>query len=246
MISLRHNPPSHYSFTRADIAGISATAQTWLDGLRTKEIEMTLSALEHPQFVRALELGCGEGVQSAVLTNVCDHLICTEYGEHGQAFAGAYRGLQNDRVEFVPCDAQDLSHFDDNSFDLVYSSNVMEHIPDLKACLSEQRRVLLPDGLAIHTMPTPYWKIAHMVFGSLLWRKIPMIHGQATTHLDEWDAFREKTWLRVFNENGFECIHRLRLPFYMGVSNNFLGVTELGNRLGLNATTGYFLRPVPQ
>lgn len=44
------------------------------------------------------------------------------------------------------------------SFDLVFSSNVLEHIRDLEATLSESRRVMKADGLAIHILPTPTWR----------------------------------------------------------------------------------------
>lgn len=48
--------------------------------------------------------------------------------------------------------------FPDEYFDIVFSSNVLEHIQDLKITLSEVRRVMKSDGLAIHILPTPAWR----------------------------------------------------------------------------------------
>lgn len=49
--------------------------------------------------------------------------------------------------------------FPDNRFDVVFSSNVLEHISDLRTTLAEVRRVMKSDGLAIHILPTPTWRI---------------------------------------------------------------------------------------
>lgn len=49
--------------------------------------------------------------------------------------------------------------FPDDYFDVVFSSNVLEHIPDLRTTLSEVQRVMKSDGLAIHILPTPAWRV---------------------------------------------------------------------------------------
>lgn len=43
--------------------------------------------------------------------------------------------------------------FEDNSFDLIYCSNVLEHIPDDRRAMSELHRVLALGGLAIVQVP---------------------------------------------------------------------------------------------
>ena len=48
--------------------------------------------------------------------------------------------------------------FDDASFDIVFSSNVMEHICDLHQTNREIQRVLRPDGYCVHVMPTHIWR----------------------------------------------------------------------------------------
>ena len=47
----------------------------------------------------------------------------------------------------------------DNSVDIVFSSNVLEHVPDLSQMHSEVRRVLKPDGYCIHVLPTHAWRL---------------------------------------------------------------------------------------
>lgn len=49
-------------------------------------------------------------------------------------------------------DLQDLP-FADNSYDVVYASHVLEHIPDDYKAISEIRRILAPGGIAILPVP---------------------------------------------------------------------------------------------
>lgn len=46
--------------------------------------------------------------------------------------------------------------FEDESFDVIFSSNVLEHISDLPMALGEMKRVLKSNGIMVHTMPTPF------------------------------------------------------------------------------------------
>jgi SAM-dependent methyltransferase len=47
-------------------------------------------------------------------------------------------------------------------FDLIVSSNLLEHLPDPSATLHAMRAILRDDGLMIHVIPTPLWKAAHL------------------------------------------------------------------------------------
>ena len=70
----------------------------------------------------------------------------------------------------VVTDAADLP-FEDDSFDLIFSSNVLEHVRQLNDAFDEMKRVLAPGGIMIHSMPTGTWKIVQLVgrpFASVL------------------------------------------------------------------------------
>ncbi len=51
----------------------------------------------------------------------------------------------------------------DRSFDVVFSSNVLEHIPHVVEFQDELHRVLKPGGLAVHLMPSPTWRLATLL-----------------------------------------------------------------------------------
>jgi SAM-dependent methyltransferase len=48
--------------------------------------------------------------------------------------------------------------FPDQSFDVVFSSNVLEHVCDLDVLHAETQRVLKPGGVCIHVLPTDAWR----------------------------------------------------------------------------------------
>jgi SAM-dependent methyltransferase len=49
-------------------------------------------------------------------------------------------------------DIQDMP-FEDNTYDLIWCSHVLEHVPDDRRALSEIRRILAPNGIAVIQVP---------------------------------------------------------------------------------------------
>ena len=92
-----------------------------------------------------LEIGCGDGYGSACLAEAARKVTGIDYEEAVIYQAqNKYRGAN---LEFARMDAANLQ-FADNSFDIVCSFQVIEHIPEdrLARYLSEARRVLKDDG----------------------------------------------------------------------------------------------------
>lgn len=106
-----------------------------------------------------LEIGAGSGFQAKILA------------DHGfQVFAiDVKEGLDSAGHEW-PVQEYDGSHipFPDQSFDIVFTSNVLEHIETIGILQDEIRRVLRTEGIAVHSMPTGTWRfhttLAHYPF----------------------------------------------------------------------------------
>lgn len=58
-------------------------------------------------------------------------------------------------VQIIPSDIHHIP-FDDNYFDLIYSTSVLEHVHDLENGFAEMARVLKPGGIMIHGVD-PYF-----------------------------------------------------------------------------------------
>jgi len=106
--------------------------------------------------IRILEIGGGTGYQAKRLME--DGFVVDSVDIPTSNFAG--------QLEFPvqPYDGRNIP-FPDGSFDVVFSSNVLEHVLDLSYLQAEMKRVLKPGGYCVHLMPTGAWRfwtnIAH-------------------------------------------------------------------------------------
>ena len=101
-----------------------------------------------------LEIGCGTG-------RIMQHLAASYREVHGIDISskmveqGTHRLAQLENVHFHHGNGYDLEPFADESFDLVYSALVFQHMPKTIAYnyLLEARRVLRPGGLLSFQVP---------------------------------------------------------------------------------------------
>ncbi|HTP21472.1 MAG TPA: methyltransferase domain-containing protein [Solirubrobacteraceae bacterium] len=99
---------------------------------------------------RALDIGCGVGEFTAAMADAGAHAIGVDVAEAALRRAGvSHPGVE---FELVPFDGP--LPFDDGSFDLVWASEVIEHVADTARWLSEVRRVLAPGGRLLITTPS--------------------------------------------------------------------------------------------
>jgi SAM-dependent methyltransferase len=98
---------------------------------------------------RVLDLGSGEGAFTAALAEAGARPVGVEVAARAVERArAAHPGLE---FRHVPI-AEPLP-FEDASFDVVWVSEVLEHVADTARFLSEVRRVLAPGGLLLVTTP---------------------------------------------------------------------------------------------
>ena len=99
---------------------------------------------------RALDLGCGAGEFTAELSRSGARATGVDVAEAALARARAHHPELDFRL--VPIEGP--LPFEDGEFDLVWASEVIEHIADTARWLSEVRRVLAPGGRLLLTTPS--------------------------------------------------------------------------------------------
>lgn len=121
---------------------------------------------------RVLEVGSNRGYGLGILKAHAHHIVGIELSERLARIAHTETG-----VPVVRANGEQLP-FVDNSFDVVVSFQVIEHVWDDRACVAEIARVLAPDGVLIVT--TPYRP------GRLFEGEVPRFEE----HLREYDSVR--------------------------------------------------------
>ena len=149
-----------------------------------------------PKNSKFLDVGCGAGYS---LMRACENLNCSVEGidaDPGSHGVGRFvKDLVND-VSIKQGFAEDLPYAND-SFDVVYSSHVLEHVNDESKALEEMKRVLKKDGVLIIGMPT-----ASMAFLNYISQLT------FTTHIKTYELFRNlffqnpiKNFIKIFRIN---------------------------------------------
>nr|VFK79561.1 MAG: 2-polyprenyl-6-hydroxyphenyl methylase / 3-demethylubiquinone-9 3-methyltransferase [Candidatus Kentron sp. SD] len=98
-----------------------------------------------------LEIGCGTGKISEVIRHRVDSLTVSDISETLAQGVGSRLN-----IKWIQQDACNLS-IADNSFDVVISSECIEHVPDPEKALAEMVRVLKSNGVLIVTTPNKLW-----------------------------------------------------------------------------------------
>ena len=118
----------------------------WHHFLRLRDLHQILTEIPLNGVARVLELGAGDGVQTMELRKRFAEVVSIDIA------------APVDVDGIIVADAESLPFVDDY-FDLVFSSNVLEHIEQIENSVEEMKRVLTPSGIMIHSMPTGTWKV---------------------------------------------------------------------------------------
>lgn len=109
--------------------------------------------------MRVLEIGGGSGYQAGVIASWGCKVLSIDIPNRPVP-QKQYHPVQDYDGKNIP--------FPDANFDIVFSSNVLEHIQPLSPIFTEMHRVLKPGGLVVHIIPSSTWRfwtsIAHYVY----------------------------------------------------------------------------------
>lgn len=100
--------------------------------------------------MRVLEVGGGSGYQASLIAALGVEVECIDVAPPPVGGETFYPIRMYDG-KVIP--------FPSGSFDVIFSSKVLEHVAHLEQLLAEFHRVMKADGLAIHILPSPSWRL---------------------------------------------------------------------------------------
>jgi SAM-dependent methyltransferase len=128
-------------------------AHDYLHAVRDFELAQALRFLPGPvtagRPTRVLDVGAGTGRQAACLATLGYAVTAVDLPSSSYAAAREF--------PVIDYDGQHLP-LPDGAVEVVFSSNVLEHVTAIAELLAETRRVLVPGGCAVHLLPTPAWR----------------------------------------------------------------------------------------
>jgi SAM-dependent methyltransferase len=99
--------------------------------------------------------------------------------------------------------------FEDGTFDVVFSSNVLEHVPHVVEFQKEIHRVLKPDGVVVHVLPSSSWRVWTSMTHLMKYWTLDRVHGEhAGNSFSEVYYFSRRWWTRIFRETGWRIVSR--------------------------------------
>lgn len=196
-----------------------------LHAVRDAELDAARAWLPPPG-ARLLDLGAGTGRQSALLAASGYRVTAVDLPSSAYAAQRVHPVLDYDG-RHLP--------LEDASVDVVFSSNVLEHVVAVEDLLRETARVLAPGGLGVHVLPTPAWRWwTTLTYYPWLARRLlqrmaaaggghapprdggpprpvlsmlwPERHGERGSLLSEAWYFSERWWRGTFDRAGFEVV----------------------------------------
>lgn len=120
-----------------------------------------------PKGSKILDLGCGNGISTRMLNQAEYDVIGTDIS---QLFLEEARSWENSRLRYQVCDVLELP-FEDDSFDVICSNELIEHLPEVETALKEMIRVVRKGGRIVLSGPnlssplTPLLDWFRLIFG---------------------------------------------------------------------------------
>ena len=189
-----------------------------LEKYRLYELETTLNKvkIDYEKKNDILDFGFGDGFQANYLENKKFNVSAIDIKKKNN--------LENNNINFLIYDGKKIP-FKNSTFDIIFSSNVMEHLSNLDEIQRELFRVLKDDGICIHILPSTNWRLWTIISSVIkYWYLDPRPHGDlASNCFSELIYFSQKEWKKNFLNNNFEIIDIFQNNlFYSG--NNLFGL----------------------
>jgi ubiquinone/menaquinone biosynthesis C-methylase UbiE len=200
----------------------------WLHCSRRDWILSAIRRHRGDKMHRALEIGPGSGIYLPTLADLFDTVVAadieTQFLSQALVLSGQYPNIEVVKDDIVN------SQFPSASFDLILCSEVIEHIRDSQAALTEIARILKPDGVLILSTPQKYSLLemaAKIAFLPGIIELVRMIYREPILETGHINLLTVEATQTQLARAGFTLCERHVSGLYLPVVSELLGDTGL-------------------
>ena len=182
-----------------------------------------------PSGSKILDLGCGNGISARLLNLAGYDVVGTDISP---LFLEEARNWENPKLRYQVCDVLELP-FDNDSFDVICSNELIEHLPDVETALQEMIRVVRKGGKVVLSGPN--------------------LCSPLTPLLDWIRLMCGKPGRPVWGETKQQALHQLKRNCGLYVKKRFLTKTPhfiyrdpdlQADAIGGDADSAYYANPI--
>ena len=139
--------------------------EQWWELIRNEELSTALNIFPKRKNLEILEIGGRDGFQADIISKKGHKVTSIDINPLAPQFHLVQKG-----------DITKLN-FEDNSFDLIFSSNMLQEIHNIDEAFTEMKRVLKEDGTIVHIVPSSWWSLItnfwhYVLLPKVLYKKI--------------------------------------------------------------------------
>jgi SAM-dependent methyltransferase len=120
---------------------------SWWKKIRKNELNTALETFPNQKNLEILEIGGRDGYQANIISKKGYNVTSIDIYPIYPQFYPVQKGTINQL------------NFKENSFDMIYSSNMLQEIQHIEESFIEMKRVLKKDGIIIHIVPSSWWSL---------------------------------------------------------------------------------------
>ena len=226
--------PNIPKFYDTDYLLVEGDGTSYADGFKlNRPLKKALLLGGNLKNKKVLDLASGRGEFAYHCAMKGGRVVGVDFSKDSIKLGNYIKGKLPDRLKnnlhFKLMDISKLL-FPDNSMDIIFMMDVIEHLPQrkLEKSVAEAYRVVKPGGrIIIHTIPNALftqtgYKLAKIFFGVTKW-------NSSVYHINEQSYFSLRSLLRKLKIKGTIEIEKEKKYFFVEIGNNQLLHKQLGN-----------------
>ena len=119
----------------------------WWQKIRNDELSTALEAFTDQKNLKILEIGGRDGYQAKIISKKDYDVTSIDINPIDPQFFPVQKGTISQLK------------FQENSFDIIYSSNMLQEIQNIEETFKEMKKILKKDGIIIHIVPSCWWSL---------------------------------------------------------------------------------------